>query len=286
MSARDLISLALLGAGGLAAWRAWGATSSGASAPQAQPASFIDQAKAQALAWTPADQVAAQARTAGGGGQGLASTVSGLLSGLLGALGASPPPSGAQKAPPHPDTTPSTGGLALPSTTTTGANLGPLLDLIGNAEAPQGYAQVYAGSKIAPPRPITQMTVGQVMAWQQKSKDAGSASTAAGRYQIILPTLESLVSDGTLSIGDTFGPATQDRAARALLDRRGLGAYRQGNLSLASFAQNLSQEWASLPAFTRDAQGRKAQGQSYYAGDGLNRALVSQTAVQSALTQV
>lgn len=161
-------------------------------------------------------------------------------------------------------------------------NASAILALIRRAEAPQGYNSVYYGSKIQPPRPITTMTVAEVIDYQKRSVAAGSASSAVGGYQFIKKTLSGLVGSAVQS-GEIFGAAAQDRAAMALLRRRGFDRWAAGSLSDAQFAQNLSQEWAGLPAFTRDKRGRTATGQSYYAGDGLNAATVSQAQVLAAL---
>jgi len=164
--------------------------------------------------------------------------------------------------------------------------VGGLLDLIGQAEAPGGYDQVYGGSKIQPPRPITTMSVREVLAWQDSSVAAGSASSAVGRYQIIRGTLRGLVSQRVLSINETFDAEAQDRAGVALMEEKGLSRYQSGQISEEAFAQGLSKTWAGLPAFTRDRKGRTASGQSYYAGDGLNRATVTQSQVRNAINRI
>lgn len=161
------------------------------------------------------------------------------------------------------------------------SGLSPLLDLIGRAEAPQGYDQVFGGSRLAPPRPITTMTVAEVLAWQDRSVAAGSASSAAGRYQIIRKTLRDIVRAGVLSPNETFSPAAQDRAAEYLLKRRGLDDYRAGRISRDRFGDRLAQEWAGLPVVT----GPRA-GNSYYAGDGLNSATVGVSDLLTALERL
>lgn len=164
------------------------------------------------------------------------------------------------------------GGGSVPASTSSGrADVNGLLGLIGSLEAPAGYDQVYGGSKIRTPRPLTKMTVDEVLNWQSRSVAAGSKSSAAGRYQIIRKTLRSLKHQGHVRGTDLFNKSTQDRLGRVLLERRGLSRFQSGKINATQFAQNLSQEWASLPAATRDRKGRKATGQSYYAGDGLNR---------------
>jgi muramidase (phage lysozyme) len=158
-----------------------------------------------------------------------------------------------------------------------------ILDLIGRAEAPGGYDTVYYGSKLQPPRPITTMTVAEVQDWQARSVAAGSASSAAGRYQIIKDTLRRLVSRGVVSSGELFNANAQDRCGLALMNDAGYARYKSGAITAGAFAQELSRIWAGLPAFTYDRKGRKATGQSYYAGDGLNAATVSQSQVLAAL---
>lgn len=151
-----------------------------------------------------------------------------------------------------------------------------LLNLIGSVEAPRGYDQVYGGSVIQPPRPITTITIAEVLDYQDASVRAGSKSSAAGRFQFIRSTLRSLVNEGHARLSDRFDVATQNKLGLALLNRRGLKSYKSGRITSRDFGQRLSQEWASLPAMTVDKKGRTAKGQSYYAGDGLNKSLVSQ----------
>lgn len=176
------------------------------------------------------------------------------------------------------------GGASAGGSARNNGTISALQQVIGEAEAPQGYNQVYGGSRIQPPRPITTMTVGEVRDWQNRSVNAGSPSSAAGRYQVIGPTLQGLIDQGVVSPNDTFDAATQDKISVALMERRGLRDYEAGRISATTFGQRLSQEWAGLPAFTRDRKGRKAQGQSYYAGDGLNAATTTKDRVMRALT--
>lgn len=156
-------------------------------------------------------------------------------------------------------------------------NLRPLLTLIGSVEAPRGYDQVFAGSKLPPPHPITGMSIRSLREWQDASVKAGSVSSAAGRYQIIRKTVDSLLEQGVVKPYDKFDEPTQDRMAVALLKRRGLDDWAKGRISDGAFANNLAREWASLPM---------PNGASYYAKDGLNKALVSRERVLRALETV
>lgn len=162
-----------------------------------------------------------------------------------------------------------------------------LLRVIGNAEAPQGYNQVYGGIRRSdyPSRPITQMTVAEVLAWQD-SIDAKYMSEASGRYQIMEDTLRDyLVARGHVKMSDRFDAATQDRCAVVLMERRGLSRFKSGRIGVEEFGKRLAQEWASLPVLKR-TRGKKRQverGQSYYAGDGLNRAHVRPSQIEGIL---
>lgn len=75
---------------------------------------------------------------------------------------------------------------------------------------------------------------------------SGCVSTAAGAYQFIRPTWNSLKSKLGLS---NFGADAQDRAAIELIKQR--GAYQDvldGNITNA--LKKISKEWASLPFAT------------------------------------
>lgn len=196
-------------------------------------------------------------------GQGLG----GFLNGILGTGKSTPKP-----------TIPTTTPRPAQRTTSGKVDVPGLKQLIGSIEAPQGYNQVYGGSRIQPPRPLETMTVDEVLDWQNRSVRAGSASTASGRYQIIRGTLKGLRDQGHVSGSDRFDARTQDRLADVLLERRGLSKYQSGQISAERFANNLAQEWASLPVVTGNRRG-----QSHYHGDGLNKALTTPERVLSRL---
>jgi muramidase (phage lysozyme) len=179
-------------------------------------------------------------------------------------------------------------GMAPTGGTSAGSgNTAPLRSLIRSLEAPQGYNQIYGGISTSdyPSIPVTQMTVGQVLDWQD-SIDSKYPSEATGGYQFMEDTLRGLVSSGVASKSELFSPAVQERLATALMVKRGLNNYIAGSISDVTFAQNLSKEWASLPAQTKDRKGRAATGQSYYAGDGLNKSHTTMQAVLNAVRAI
>jgi len=146
-----------------------------------------------------------------------------------------------------------------------------LLDFIAQPESRGNFNVVWGGikPKDRPKRPLVQMTIAEVLAWQD-SIDARYPSEAAGRYQIMEDTLRPLPLAAGLLPSDLFNEANQDALATVLLKRRGLDRYLAGGMSAEEFANNLAREWASLPLVTGPHRGR-----SYYAGDGLNKSHVS-----------
>lgn len=158
----------------------------------------------------------------------------------------------------------------------------PLLDFIGNKES-EGYDDIVGlvSRSRYPTKPLTQMTIGEVLNWQE-SIDDFQLSEAVGRYQILEDTLRGYNNDrgvgpgnplytrAGLSTGDLFSPENQDKMALVLLNGRGLQKFVDGEITREQFANNLASEWASLPLVTGPNAGR-----SKYAGDGLNRSLTS-----------
>lgn len=164
-----------------------------------------------------------------------------------------------------------------------------LLSLIGRVESGNNYNAYYAhGDNTDNPR-LTDMTLAQVLRWQKGYTDEGSYSSAAGRFQIIRKTLKGLVASMNLSLHEVFNEYTQDAMADQLLRGRGLAKYQMREISTNRFCNSLAKEWAALPVTTRikGRQGFKLEpGQSYYAGDGVNKALVSIAEVKAAVHQI
>jgi len=156
-----------------------------------------------------------------------------------------------------------------------------LIDLVTSQEA-SGYDVIYNGSKVQPPKPITSMSVDEVRAFQIQMKDAGSASTAVGKNQIIQSTLNELVSKGVLSGAETFDEAAQRKAFNYLIKKRGYESFQTVINSNAptevkrkaaqKFQLNLAKEFASIPV-PYDIPSRKLKkGDSYYKGIAGNKA--------------
>lgn len=175
----------------------------------------------------------------------------------------------------------------------------PLLEFIGKHEAPKGYTQIYGGIRREdyPPRQITQMTVQDVLNWQD-SIDKKYPSEAAGMYQVLEDTLRGLVDHGVISRTALFNATTQDSVAIELMRGRGLDSYLSGKMSVEQFCNSLAKEWASLPVVTpvtrtkRDRSGKVTKkwtvpaGASYYSGDGLNKSLMSTSEFRSVVAAI
>jgi muramidase (phage lysozyme) len=148
-----------------------------------------------------------------------------------------------------------------------------LLDLIGQGESGGNYNAVYGNAQNT--RDLGGYTLDEILGHQQYARRNGMESTAIGKYQFLYKTLKGLKAEMGLSGSEKFTPQLQDQLGRALLNRRGLQAYRSGRISKGTFALSLSKEWASLP--------NPRTGQSYYSGDGLNKSRVPRSAVYDAL---
>ncbi|MGB1179592.1 MAG: hypothetical protein ACPG4J_10055, partial [Lentibacter algarum] len=156
-----------------------------------------------------------------------------------------------------------------------------LLDFIYEAENSGviNYDQWHNKTQLKPNKPLTEMTVLEVLEWQQANRNLpkGQQYTAAGAGQIIYKTLNEIVNKGVINANDKFTPQIQDKANEYLLNRRGYEKFQAGAISKEEFGNNLAKEWASLPVLQDTYRGSRhiATGQSYHKGVGSNNALVT-----------
>lgn len=147
------------------------------------------------------------------------------------------------------------------------------LDFIGKIESGSNYNKM-VGGKVKSNPGLTEMSVADVINYQRGMIASGHESTALGKYQIIKGTLTGLVKSGAVGVNDKFDQSTQDKAAIALMNIRGRTKYQSNKITVDTYADNLSKEWASLPYNT---------GKSYYAGTGSNKSLVARSDFTNAL---
>ena len=169
------------------------------------------------------------------------------------------------------------------------APLKALLDAIRKHEAPKGYGQIYGGAKgVSKATDVSRFTLDEVLAFQKKMLANGSASTACGGYQFIRATLMGTILEMGLGGNDVWTPALQDRMALHLIEKRGLSKFQAGRMTREEFANSLAKEWASLPVVTK-IKGQKRMvepGETFYAGDGLNRALLHPSVILNLLDAI
>lgn len=144
----------------------------------------------------------------------------------------------------------------------------PLLEVVAKAES-RGNYNAYFGNAANQQLKFTDMTIADVLEWQKRYVEAGNASSAVGRYQIISPTLVGLVKQLDINTSEKYDEAMQNRLAIALMERRGSIDFVKEKLSAETFAHELSKEWAALPKIVGDSPEN-----SFYAGDGLNKSLI------------
>ncbi|WP_151765742.1 hypothetical protein [Acinetobacter colistiniresistens] len=161
-------------------------------------------------------------------------------------------------------------GKALAMQPATG-KYAPLLDEIARGEATggafgtKGYDAIYSGAKVKPSKPISQMTVGEVKAYQKQLIQAGSKSTAVGKYQFIhnKGAFGRMAAQAGLKDTDLFDSKAQDRLAiqyaggAEQLDKW----IKTGNYK--AMTDKVAQQWASQ---------KNSRGVGNYDGDGLNKA--------------
>jgi len=130
-----------------------------------------------------------------------------------------------------------------------------MLEFIGSLEAPGGYDAWSRYAAAPPPRPLTTMTVSEVLAWQERI-DARSRSEAAGRYQVMEDTLRDyLVPTMGLSGTEMFDKDMQDAMAVALMRRRGWNPNSRDHVAMGNA---LALEWAALPLLSGPRAGQSA----------------------------
>jgi len=172
------------------------------------------------------------------------------------------------------------------------AALQPLLELIRETETgrddPESYDVLYHGVPMSwrPTGRITEMTVGEVLSWQHGIRQKGAKSTAAGAYQFIYLTLKGLAIARPEILGKKFSPKMQDLLALGLIDPYRAEGFFLGS-GLATFALHIARMWASFPVLapTKGAKRDLVRGQSYYSGDGLNKALISPERTEAVLRE-
>lgn len=150
------------------------------------------------------------------------------------------------------------------------------------------YDVIYGHKQGKLAKPLTKMTYGEIID-AQKAWSKNHGSSAAGAYQFMRPTLIDLAkANPSISGSDEFTPELQDQLGYQLLLRRGYNEFMAGKISRTEFGRRLAQEWASFPVLAngKGAHRQLDRGETYYAGDKLNKALVKPERIERLLDQV
>ena len=165
---------------------------------------------------------------------------------------------------------------SIPNRSVTGGKEGELLDFIASKESggAGGYAAVY-GQGANPD--ILNMTVAEVMQYQDELIAKGQKSSAMGRYQFIKSTLSEEAAAAGVDINkEVFSPHFQDALILHRLRRiRGLDKFMSGEMDKNQFGEELAKEFASMP--------QPSTGKSRYAGVAGNKALTTNEEVGNIL---
>ncbi|WP_306145697.1 hypothetical protein [Roseibium sp. MMSF_3412] len=164
-----------------------------------------------------------------------------------------------------------------------------LLALIARKESGGNYNAFFGNSKNLNKPEFTKMSLAAVREWQDEFVREGSKSSAAGKYQIIRDTLDGLITSLNLTKSELYDENLQDAMAMQLISEKGLDAFLDGTISITNFGSRLAQVWAALPVLkklTNNKNRTVLRGQSYYAGDGLNKAHVMPEEVESVLAEL
>lgn len=148
-----------------------------------------------------------------------------------------------------------------------GINDRPFLQAMGSVEGHLGYDTITLATDLRPARPITRMSIAEVLEFQRRIRASGARSSALGRYQFIYTTLSYVVERNNIDTSLPFDRFTQDALARMEMERSG---FYDRTAAEHDVANCLSAVWAALPLVSGPRRG-----QSRFAGVAGNRALIS-----------
>lgn len=151
------------------------------------------------------------------------------------------------------------------------------LNLMGDMEGPRGFGTISDFAPILPDKPLTDMTLAEVLDYQRQIRAMGTISSAVGRYQFIFPTLQRLVDEQGIAATLIFDAEVQTYLARFLMHECG---FYDATTDVLALGNCLAGVWAALPLVSGPQRG-----QSAYAGDGINQSFASPELVLEVLAQ-
>lgn len=151
----------------------------------------------------------------------------------------------------------------------------PFLELLGFLEGPDGYNDITGFTNRRPVKPVTSMTINEVLEFQMMLRQQGTESSAMGRYQFIYKTLNYLTNEHGIDRNRLFDRTMQDHLARLEMERCG---FYDTSTSVPELGNCLARIWAALPILTG-----KNHGKSRYRGTGINFAQTSPQVIEAIL---
>jgi muramidase (phage lysozyme) len=158
---------------------------------------------------------------------------------------------------------------------------GPILDLIASKESGGSYTKMYGGKENPS---LVNMTLQEVSTFQAAhAKKTGSA--AMGRYQF-MNALGQGAAVG-LKPTDKFSPENQDKMAVGLIVNKRKVTLDMIKSNPDEAMIRLGMEWAAIgmPKSMRGHRRMVAAGETYYAGDGVNKAHITPAQMRAAFAK-
>lgn len=151
----------------------------------------------------------------------------------------------------------------------------PFLELLGYLEGPDGYDDVTGFTNRETIKPVTRMSIDEVLDFQRMIRQEGAKSSAMGRYQFIYKTLLHLTEFHGIDRSKLFDRRMQDLLARLEMARCG---FYETSSGIGPLGDCLAESWAALPLLTGNDRGR-----SRYVATGINAARTSPEVVEAIL---
>ena len=151
------------------------------------------------------------------------------------------------------------------------------LELLGALEGPDGYDDITMFATRNPPKPITSMTINEVLDYQRLLRRTGARSSAMGRYQFIYDTLLYLTNIHDINRNRLFDSHMQDRLTRLEMIRCG---FYESTTPIGTLGNCLARVWAALPLLTGPNRGK-----SRYERMSINSAQTSPGVIEAVLRQ-
>jgi muramidase (phage lysozyme) len=163
----------------------------------------------------------------------------------------------------------------------TAGQWGPILDLIASKESGGSYTKMYGGKENPS---LINMTLQEVSTFQAAhAKKTGSA--AMGRYQF-MNALGQGAAVG-LKPTDKFSPENQDKMAVGLIVQKRKVTLDMIKSNPDEAMIRLGMEWAAIgmPKAMKGHRRMVAAGETYYAGDGVNKAHITPEQMREAFAK-